>query len=236
MHGKLWSNLWDPLRNPWLFVVVLYLTAISTNLWSALIDDRSPWWWFFVALWPPILGLVAWRFVRFRAQSAARRAEPARGLVVLVSGGPGSRTAAAAARHHLPRLEHLWLVHSEASKKPCQDLQAELIAAGSLAAGQLHALPLTDDAFQDLEAVRQLIEAEVFGALPGDLQERDVVIDFTGGTKETSAGAVLAGLPPGRRLQRTPMLQKDPTRLTGLEPGEPIEIDINYRLRPVRRR
>jgi hypothetical protein len=129
------------------------------------------------------------------------------------------------------------MVHSTGSVKSSHsaviELLVELLVRPELSATLLLPLAMADEDFLDAEAVRSLLEREVYASLPDDLEEGDVMIDFTGGGKTTTAGALLAGLLPGRLLEVVPPKTTDPNQ-RGTEPGDPQLVDINYHLRKAR--
>ncbi len=74
------------------------------------------------------------------------------------------------------------------------------------------------------------IEEHVFQSLPSGIEESDVIVDITGGRKATTAGAFLAALPRGRRLEVVNP-KKSEYRGRGLEPDDPMEIAIDYEVK-----
>ena len=69
----------------------------------------------------------------------------------------------------------------------------------------------------------------------GISSREEVIIDVTGGSKATSVGATFAGLPRGRRLELIPGKAFDERR-RATEAGDPFEIRMDYKLKPLRRR
>jgi hypothetical protein len=159
------------------------------------------------------------------------KAQPCRGLVVLVSQGPGAETAERAIRYHGSHLQWVWLVHSDASKPDAQRILEALSQEIKLRADRFTLIPLLDLNFENLpEAVKEAIEEKVFRNLPSGLDETDVIVDITGGRKATTAGAFLAGLPRGRRLEVVNPRKIDPRR-RGTVADDPIEINIDYKVK-----
>lgn len=243
--GKRWTfveSFWEPRRGPLVFFGVAYLFGISVNVASSQVAGRF-WTWIFlfgvpalVALFilsPWVIGVVSrfWRVAEVdRAVLKAAGRYP--GVVAFASAGSGLATVRRAIEHHRPR--HAWIFCSDQSDAEARQLGAELIRDGIVAAEGLHHRRLSDDDFTNPEAVRAAIETEVYARLEEHgLTEEEVVIDFTGGKKETTAGALLAGLPPGRNLEvvRPGAVNED---LRGTVAGEILEIDLRYRLRPVK--
>jgi hypothetical protein len=114
-------------------------------------------------------------------------------------------------------------------------LVADLSRKPRLAADRFQLLHLSNREFDNPERVRKTIDQEVFENLPTGMEASDVLIDITGGFKTTTAGAFLAGLPEGRRLQIVRPLTTD-ERGRGLKPGDPDEIAIDYRVKPLWRK
>lgn len=87
--------------------------------------------------------------------------------------------------------------------------------------------------------VRTLIEAIYEDAAKKELEEEDVIVDYTAGTKSFTAGVVLACAEPGRRLQYFSQVEKVKKEVkVGAEIVEKEfsvikEVEINYRVRPV---
>ena len=165
---------------------------------------------------------------RAALKSAGRYA----GVVAFASAGAGLATVRRAIDHHRPR--HAWIFCSDQSEAEARQLGAELVREGMIAAEGLHHRRLSDEEFTNPEAVRAAMKTEVYAHLDEHgLAEEEVVIDFTGGKKETTAGALLAGLPPGRNIEVVRPAAVDPDQ-RGTVAGEVMEIDLRYRLRPVK--
>jgi hypothetical protein len=242
--GRVREAFWEPRKNPLIFFAVAYLFGLSINLASARLGEYTWLRGFLVFVVPSLILLVIlsplirriWPFKQVEPSVAVLpQARPSRGLVVFASPGSGIETAKAAVRYHTAVLEHVWVVSSELSRRDAREMTADWVRDGRLPPERIHELALSDHAFDDPESVRDRLEAEVFADLPEGLEEPDVMIDLTGGKKTTSAGAFMAGLPPGRRLQMTSPKVTD-ARGRGLEPGEPFEISVHYKLTKVRPR
>ena len=227
-------------RIPLLFYVVGYLINLSANVNASWMQEHASARWalglmvpvlVFCALAPPVVR----RFLPLSPAPSARqyRAGPCQGLVVIVSRGEGVATARAAIEYHAATLERVWLVHSEQSLGDADALIGELSRDPRFSTGHFDKIPLSDADFGDPEAVRAAIEEAVFAALPRGMRQEEVVVNIMGGKKQTSAGAFLAGLQPGRRLEVVPALRED-ERLRGVTPGAPLEMRINYSLKRVR--
>jgi CRISPR-associated protein (Cas_Cas02710) len=173
-----------------------------------------------------------------------------KGLIVFMSLGaePPAKTAIL---HHWQngngRLEHCWLIcGGEPSLNKATELVDLLVASGlppkifhvgtqyqyrNLEA-PLHPLSLVTDPnlANDPSYIYQIIEAIYTSAEdpPFSLVENDIIIDYTGGTKSMTAGAILAGASPKRRLQYI---------ISDYQDNKPInsrvmEVDISYQVKP----
>lgn len=238
------AALTDPQRQPLVYVAVMvWLAGLSVNRLSNLVPAESGLDWLLVLGVP--VAIVAFLLSQHASRVFPRwhpatevtviPARPAHGLLVIASPGKGIDTARAAVATHLGwgSLTELWLLHSQLSESNALHVKVELIAAKALSDEHIHLLAMSDAAFQDPERVRDTIEHQIYGRLPEGLTEADVVLDITGGKKETTAGVFLAGLPEGRRLQVTTAAEVDAAGL-GLRPGAPLEIRIDYKLTRVR--
>jgi hypothetical protein len=222
-----------------------FLLGTSTNLLSAkLTETEGVWWWLVVLGFPVLFFLFSGplnriTLGRFRPSASTEPAEKRKGLVVLASPREGIQTAAKAIEFHRPVLKQIWIVYSRgdltSSEEAALKLRQDLIRENGFKPDQIREIPLSDEAFKDPEEVRSAIESEVYAKLPESLTESDVIIDITGGTKTTTAGALLAGLPEGRRLQFTPPADRN-IRGQGISPRDPLEIEIDYKIKKVRRR
>jgi hypothetical protein len=243
---RLRRGLWNPDASPFLFFLAAYLVGMSVNLASNAVSKHPFAFWVFLLGGPSliVLAIVApvlakrWLGERVEPSVSFEPARPRKWLVVLASPPPGIETAEKAIRHHLPALEKVWLLCSRGVDKESEPaalgLKASLERAGLLRPEQVTVLPLSIAHFQDPEKVREAVEG-IYDRLPEDLDEADVIVDVTGGTKLATAGALLAGLPPGRFLEYVPAVKFD-ERGRGEEPGPPIEIAIDYVIRKAPRR
>lgn len=151
------------------------------------------------------------------------------------SHGEGIATARKAIEYHLPH--RLWVIHSDLSKPDFEtDIRDWAVANRHLTASQICPIPLSDEQFEDPGTVQNEIDRKVYGDLPENWLEGDVIIDITGGRKQTTAGAFLAALPPGRRLEVNIPEAVSSEDARGKVPGDPVEIEISRRLKKVGRR
>jgi len=230
-------SLWDAEHNPLAFFFLALLVGASVNVLSGWFATKCPTGSAWVSVAILVGAFIALLFPVFRHSLLPQRvmepisslkvpARKRRGLIAFVSVGGGWATADAAIRYHRSSLVRAWLLHSPTSKLNADNLGATF---GDL----VRLVPMSEEEFGDPEAVKQAIE-QIYSKLPDTgLEQGDVVIDITGGTKTTTAGAFLAGLPADRNLEVIRAATKDPNDGRGLSAGEPIEIDINYTLKPI---
>lgn len=230
-------------REPLTFSLVLLIVSIflgfAGNLVTAAVDVDSRTWKSLVfgssSAAVLVLGVyLVWHFWRPLGIELSRtvvdRARPCKGLVVLVSPGRGSESAKDAIRYHAKTLEKAWLVHSDASRDAADEIVEELGQEDGLRAEQFKKVHVIDMNFENSpDAVREAIERDVFQKLPAGLADSDVIVDITGGRKATTAGAFLAALPPGRRVEIVNPKRTD-RRHRGTEADEPLEIAVDYRV------
>ncbi|HEY6323095.1 MAG TPA: hypothetical protein VJA16_16225 [Thermoanaerobaculia bacterium] len=155
-----------------------------------------------------------------------------RWLIALASPLDGIGSAEAAIRHHLPKLERVFLICSRGdppnSSSTATRLRDRLVSEGVLTHPehvQLIVLSPTD--FEDLEVVRARIEG-IYAERPADIAVGDIVIDITGGRKTTTAGALLAGLPRGRHLEYVSAKELTAAGYA-LRANEPFEIFVDLK-------
>lgn len=152
-----------------------------------------------------------------------RATDTVKGLIVFMSLGaePPAKTAIL---HHWQegngRLEHCWLIcGGDPSLQKAKEL-VDLLIADGLPQRIFHfgtkyqyhnpedpqyplSLVTDPNLANDPSHICQVIEAIYTSAeySPFSLGENDIIIDYTGGTKSMTAGAILAGASPKRRLQ-----------------------------------
>lgn len=235
------SRIWEAKSNPLVFIFLTWAFAISTNYWSEYLGpigtlgfDLWPGWTRagFMLISPALFGLALYAILpKGRTPAPTSRIRPApkrKGVVVLQSqrGGPAWDAIA----HHFGTCQRVWVIHSEESLPDAEALRARLESERRLPREAVTLIALRNGKFEDPEEVKDRIEAEVFDKLPDGFEEDDVAIDITGGTKPTTAGAFLAGLPPGRRLQLTSAIRDPETGLV-VKAGEVREIQLDYDIR-----
>jgi hypothetical protein len=234
--------------SPLLFFVAAYLFGISTNLAAAQIQKDARWSTILLVGGPALLLLailapaVVGRWFRDEVQATAHYQRPLahKWLIALASPGAGIETAEKAIRFHLPALEKVWLLCSKGeateSKPAAIGLREKLVGKAFLTIEQFELVELDVADFNTPQKVREKIEG-IYAQLPEDLSPRDVIVDITGGTKLATAGAFLAGLPPGRHLEYVPPV---PGKVSagggGLQPDEPVQIEIDLTVKKVKSR
>lgn len=247
MWRRFREALFNPSANPFIFFVVAYLTGISVNLASNLLQkelaERKA-SLIIAAITFGIPALVALllltpKFFRWwlkgRLTTSAKVSNPRyhRGLIAIASAGVGIQTAEKAIKYHLPALERAWLISSADGYKPsdplAKALKLQMERDLRLNPEVIKIVPLSLAEFDDPESVRNAIEKIYRDELPEHFSEDDVIIDITGGKKTTTAGAFLAGLPPGRHLEVINSKRADDEGNV-LAPADPIQIDIDFKV------
>lgn len=245
--------IFDAAVNPLVFFSAAFAFGISVNLVSNFVASYLPEENASVLSLIIGLGLLAILLMVILAPKVARWwigvekitpgfRRPARRykwLIVLASPEPGIRTAEHAVKYHAPVLEKVWLLCSRgkppSSEQAARDMIRRVEQERADRSFEIELVPLSEAEFKDPEVVRTKIE-EIYGKIPEHLTVGDVVIDITGGTKTTTAGAFIAGLPRGRRLEITPPDEGGVDESgRGFKPGDPVEILIDYSLKRARR-
>lgn len=240
--------LWEPKKGPLAFVTMGFLLSVSTNLLSNIVQEKSWTWWFLVVGVPlGVLALILSPLFsrlfpapgREPVSTLIRPAGRYKILVGVASMGAGISSMKDAILFHCP--EKVYLVHSEGSKPHAESLKETFITGIAKDGGQVKIspenfdlLPISNAGFDDPEQVRELVERKVYGALPLGFDEDDVMIDITGGSKGATAGALLAGLSESRNLE---IVLTDKRNESGyaVGAGVPVEIDISYKLKKVKK-
>ena len=152
--------------------------------------------------------------------------------------------AEAAIRHHWnqgqsPCLEHCWVICTDASLPYALEMKQHLLSDGldehrvHLYYGQYEledpnhpglTLTVDDGAANDPNVILSLIHAIYADAQTKGLDESDIFVDFTGGTKPMSVGTVLACADPSCHLEY----------LTQTNPPELVEVQVSYKVKPLR--
>jgi hypothetical protein len=251
----------DSKAVPWLFIIaVLLLNLLSNALYDAAKNRLTrP---SLVAIIATILlimmavgyALSHWIRQRFRPQLVVGDIAPRRGLIVLVSQGRlEDIPATAAIKYHFrgeknelpkPVLTHCWLVTSrrppqESDPKP-QGASGQLVSSAWENAQALKELYKGEGVNvyvrtidpEDPENIFQVIE-HIYAAAKGkDFEQKELVADFTGGTKMMSAGMVLACIPEDRDLEyMQPRRFLESGRADPIAGADPKLVDLNFFLR-----
>jgi CRISPR-associated protein (Cas_Cas02710) len=173
-----------------------------------------------------------------------------KGLIVFMSLGvePPAKTAIL---HHWQdgkgKLEHCWLIcGGDPSLNKATELVDLLIKNGlpqrifhfgdryqyPNAEDPQHPFSLVTDPnlANDPSCIYQIVEAIYTSAenSPYSLAESEIIIDYTGGTKSMTAGAILAGASPKRRLQYIISDYRDNQPIN----SRVMEVDISYQVKP----
>jgi hypothetical protein len=245
----------------WLFIIaVLLLNLLSNALYDAAKNRLTrP---SVVAIMAVLLLIVMavgyalsyWIRQRFRAHLVIRDITPRRGLIVLVSQGRLEEIPATAAiKYHFrgekdelsqPVLTHCWLVTSQhpiqESDLKSQGTSGELVSSAwanaqalkSLYTGKVKKIYVRTIDPQDPENIFQVIEHIYAVAKRLDFEQKDLVADFTGGTKMMSAGMVLACVPEDRDLEyMQPRRFLESGRADPIAGADPKLVDLSFFLR-----
>lgn len=239
-------SLWSPEGDPLVFFIAAFLVGISINLAAnriegSLKESHSTQWAFVIIFGVAGIIVMAMITARWRPRkpvgSHLEKVRKAKGLIALVSSGSVDTVRAAIVYHHSALLK-VWLICSSggviSSEADAEGLKFEYESQGILPPGTIQVVRLKNPDFEDPEAVKYEIE-RIFETLPHPLADQDVIIDITGGRKTTTAGAFLAGLPEGRRLEIINPLDTDESG-HGTKAGDPVEIVIDYSMKRIQRR
>ena len=135
-----------------------------------------------------------------------------RGLILLVS---RLEPCKAAIEYHRPRLERIWLVHTEQTRPIADQLTTQY--------SNLEPKPVLVDNINDpLKFSRKI--SGIYHGLEAGWRSNDVIVDYLGMTANASVGAVLACIGHDRPVQYTlPVFDKDRHPI-GVD--EPVEIKL----------
>lgn len=226
----------EPTSLPFLFVLGVIIFSVGSNAIYDWAKERlgTPARVAVVALVIILLLVLSYEVMkRFRLRLTVRNIAPRRGLVVLISQGKAETTPAAAAiEYHLPALEHCWLITStESQSAPEPPFQSAWKNASQLKTQyqnrvRMHIKVIDPEdpqsIFHSVEQVYQ--EAKSFG-----LTSKDIVADFTGGTKMMTAGMVLACTPEERDVQyMKPLAFLSDGQADRAAGSEPRWVDLNF--------
>lgn len=165
-------------------------------------------------------GKLRWVDIPFEAK-VQPDPSPCLGLVVIMSLKSDS-PAERAIRYHWnqgqePHLLHCWIICTETSLPHAHTLHQQLIKEGTHEYLHLHydryplpnpenidaplSLTVSDADANDPDSILKLVDGIYADAQRYGLEESDLIVDFTGGTKPLGVGVFLACTHPNRRLE-----------------------------------
>ena len=123
-------------------------------------------------------------------------------------------------------LQHVWLITTPGAKADAEGVSAQIEA---LKPGvEIHPITFVENT-HTIEEVKPKVEGIRREALrQRGISERDLICDFTGLTKQASAGMVLACARRSARLQYIRSDCDDAGRV--IPPGTPVEIGVAYQI------
>lgn len=226
----------EPTSVPLLFVSFVILLNLISN---ALYDWTKTWIGTpirvaFYTLSVIILLVVIFELIRrFKLRLIVRSIKPRRALVVLVSQGRTEDIPATAAiKYHLSALEHCWLITSpEPANPPPSPSQSAWKNAAALKVQHEGSVKMHTKVIdpEDPQSIFQAVAQVYSEAKSLDLSSKEIVADFTGGTKMMTAGMVLACTPADRDVQYMKPLAFLADGRADLTAGsEPRWVDLNF--------
>lgn len=241
---------------PLLFLGIIYLIGITTNSLSDAIKEYSgleswlttviglSFLLLIIMLFDPIPKFINYLIARRGRLVSNMGLSPERhkSLIVFCSVGPNISAEQAIlfhykglnSEHQDTVLEHCYLVTAgDASKKAAKELVEKLVKEGFPPDIFKYIDKMSGDDADNPEQVYKIIE-EIYQSLPDDLEESDVIADYTGGTKSMTAGMVLACALPHRKLQvLKPRQYKNDGAADRTTGSDPRYIDIRFKLKQV---
>ncbi len=152
-------------------------------------------------------------------------------LIAFVSQGPGRTSGLQAAAYHAGKgaLKHLWLITTRTAEADARWVSEQLRA--QYPDVRIHEIQLLDDKDSIREA-KGIVEHLRLRAMDEfRVSERDIMCDFTGLTKNASAGMILACAPKTARLQyMVPNRVDEGGRADPSAGSRPREVFIQYML------
>jgi hypothetical protein len=236
---------------PLLFIVMIYLVGAITN---ALADVLKGW----LTPWQITLGgtIIIILFMLFvnpfsklinkivnsgTFSTTTLQKKSYKGLIVFASKGDNP-SAANAIREHINNLKKCWIITGdtneiEGSKKNALSLteifKEELKKKNDPNFFQIVEMP--GEFAYDPAKVYEKIES-IFADLPEGITEKDVISDYTGGTKSMTAGMILSCALPSRDLQvLKPKVFKSDGTADRNKGEESIGIDIHFKIKKTRK-
>lgn len=173
------------------------------------------------------------------------------GLIVLASPTPitGNRPTPAEVviRHHLQdgKLRHCWIICTKESQPEAKNIIDKLVAEGKCGSHIFHYPDLSKTTFpnhqeslnllipphraDDPNYICELVDGIYQEAKVYNMEDSQIITDYTGATKSMTAGVILACTNPERRLQYISQSQKNQNGENLL-----IEVEISYKLKPLK--
>ena len=177
----------------------------------------------FLALW--LWNWKPWKSRSITAIPYEKEPLPAKVVVAMVSKGAGSQTARVAVEYHKDSVENVWLITTPLAEDDARAVKRDLetVKPGIVVQpfGSLRNSHTIDEVKTEIERIRRLALK-----LEG-VSERDVICDFTGLTKQASAGMVLACARRQARLQYVRAAESD-ERGRAIRPAKPVEVEVAY--------
>jgi hypothetical protein len=136
--------------------------------------------------------------------------------------------------------KYCWLICTEKSVAAAEDAIARLAQEGCLMATKIFfgdykiqherepevCLTVPEEFVDDPNYIQKLIQYIYLDAQAKGISESKIIADYTGGTKSMTAGMVIACASPQRHLEYITQSEQIPI----------MEVDISYRVRPIKRR
>lgn len=208
------TKLEHPLLNPRNFWPASTYLVLLGVLSAELVELNNAHHWISNGLLTLMLlvlvGIGGYRlFHRLRRASSRRRevvtiienegVRAAAALIAFVSQGPGRSSALQASEYHakIGTLRHLWLVTSHAAEGDALWVKAQLEGQQV----RVHELQFLEDKDSIPETKRLVEHLRARAMKEFHIPEDDLICDFTGLTKNASAGMILACAPKPARLQ-----------------------------------
>jgi CRISPR-associated protein (Cas_Cas02710) len=175
------------------------------------------------------------------------------GLIVLASPTPITANrptpAEVVIRHHLQdgKLQHCWIICTEESRSEAKNIIDKLVAEGKCGSHIFHYpdsiekktpnhqeslnLLIPPDKADDPNYICELVDGIYQEANAYNMEDLQIITDYTGATKSMTAGVILACTNPERRLQYISQSQRNKNGSNLL-----IEVEISYKLKPLKTR
>jgi len=125
-----------------------------------------------------------------------------------------------ALEHHIPVIEHAWVIASDRDAEMAQRIKHDL--APRIKSMEVRKVFNPGDWYEASRIVRDIIDHR-----PKILLPRDFIVDVTGLTKPASIGAFLSALQTGAGIQYTPRKETVNPQGKTVAPLQPVQIEIN---------